>query len=153
MSSVFAGLKTYTSDDDGLARPARGTRGAATGKEAISSKQVGANTRREGRPLRDASRIGDERARRERRLLRDSIKAGCRPPPRDDEEEEGAIPVYHRAWEASFGGVFGSFDDESKNETVPTHLNSLYLDIKLVSDLVSAHSDMRFRSVRDAIPG
>ncbi|VAH54295.1 uncharacterized protein LOC119368838 [Triticum dicoccoides] len=95
MSSAFAGLKTHTSDDDGAARPAGGTRGAATGKEPICSK-AGANARR-----------------RERQLFRDSIKAGRRPPRRGDEEEEGAIPVYRRAWETSFGGVFGSFDDET----------------------------------------
>uniref|UniRef100_A0A8R7PLY3 DUF6598 domain-containing protein n=2 Tax=Triticum urartu TaxID=4572 RepID=A0A8R7PLY3_TRIUA len=96
MSGAFAGLKTYTSDDDGGARPAGGTGGAAaTGKEAIGSK-VGADARR-----------------RERQLLCDSIKAGRAPPRRDGEEEEGAIPVYRRAWETSFGGVFGSFDDET----------------------------------------
>nr|BAK04541.1 predicted protein [Hordeum vulgare subsp. vulgare] len=96
-SSASAELKTCTGGADGVPKTAGGARGVGTGKEVIGGK-VGANTRREGRPLR----VGDERARRELLLLRDSINSG-----------EGAIPVYRRAWEASFGGVFGSFDDET----------------------------------------
>lgn len=116
MSSAFTGLKIYTGDEDGVSRPAGGTRGVATtGKEVISSK-VGTSTRREGRGLRDANRIGGERARRERQLLRDSINSvpgKKNPPPRNHEKEEGAIPIYCRAWDTSFGGVCGSFDDET----------------------------------------
>ncbi|KAI5009821.1 hypothetical protein ZWY2020_011958 [Hordeum vulgare] len=85
--------------------------------------KVRANTRQQGRALGNVNRIGDERARRERQLHRDSInslpgkkkkkKKKKNPPPRDDEEEEGAIPIYRRDWETSFGGVFGSFEDET----------------------------------------
>ncbi|XP_047058977.1 uncharacterized protein LOC124665625 [Lolium rigidum] len=108
MSSAFAEFKIYTSDAEvGSSR----IRGASTGKE-IASGNLGAQ--RKIRALRDANRI-DARTMRGRHDGK--IWKNPPPPPRgeeeEEEEEEDAIPMYRKAWETCFGGVFGSFEDET----------------------------------------
>lgn len=109
MSSALAEFKIYTSDGEvGSSR----IRGAATEKDVASGNLGAKGAPRKSRALRDANRI-DARTRRE--WHDGKIRKNPPPAPRGEEEaeEEDAIPMYRRAWETCFGGVFGSFDDET----------------------------------------